>query len=178
MKTLTLLRHAKSDIGDRGVRDFDRTINAKGERAAATMGRQARALGLTFDQVVASPAVRVEATLDKFARGHGDVPAAEWDKRIYLASAVTLLDVVHGAADAHDRLLLVGHNPGIEDLVLLLAPDDASTDRAAVFEKFPTASLAVLEFDVANWADLAAGEGHLARFVRPRDIDPALGPDD
>ena len=153
-------------------------LNAKGERAAATMGRHARGLGVTFDHVVASPAARVENTLAKFGEGYGETLAPEWDRRIYLASAVTLLDVVHGAPDVCGSLLMAGHNPGLEDLVLMLAADDGSEARVAVEEKFPTASFAVLKFDAANWADTSANNARLIRFVRPRDVDATLGPDD
>ena len=179
MKTLTLLRHAKSDQGEPGLRDFDRPLNAKGQRAATAIGRHWRGLGVGFDQVVASPAARVVATLDHFERGFGAMPAAQLDKAFYLASAVTLLDRVRAGDDACDRLLLVGHNSGLEDLVLMLVPDRADDRlRDTLEEKFPTASIAELSFAVDAWADLAENGATLTRFVRPRDLDAALGPAD
>lgn len=178
MKTLTLLRHAKSGMGEAGQRDFDRTLNAKGQRAAATMGRHVRLLGLDFDQVIASPAQRVVDTLEHFQRGYGALPPIDFDKRGYLASASGLLELIHGADDAGDRLLVVAHNPGLEDLVLELVPDRIE-DRARddVEEKFPTSSLAELSFDVVRWGLVTGNGATLVRFVRPRDLDPALGPD-
>jgi phosphohistidine phosphatase len=178
MKTLTLLRHAKSGWDDHSLRDFDRALNAKGKRAAARVGRHWRDLGLAFDSVVASPAVRVVETLEHVATGYGDDLAPAWDRRVYLASAVTLLDVVRELPDSVEDALLVGHNPGLEDLVLMLVPDnDQAPLRDAVEEKFPTASTARLTFDVAHWADVAANGASLDLFVRPRDLDPALGPE-
>jgi phosphohistidine phosphatase len=178
MKTLTLLRHAKSSWDDTVPRDFDRPLNAKGTRAARTMGRHMRASALDFDRVVASPAVRVVQTLESVWDGFGRPLVPAWDRRIYLASAATLLDLVRETPDTVDRLLLVGHNPGLEDLVLLLVPDRPEDQlRDDVEEKFPTASLAEMQFDVARWADLSANGATLARFVRPRDLDPELGPD-
>jgi phosphohistidine phosphatase len=174
MKTLTLLRHAKSGWDDPVTRDFDRPLNAKGARAAETMGRHLRGLGLTFDLVVASPAVRVQETLDHFAIGLGETLAPEWDRRIYLASEATLLDLVRALPDTAEHVLLVGHNPGLEELVLLLA--DAGTLRQEVEAKFPTASVAVLEVG-KRWDDAEDGAATLARFIRPRDVDPSLGPD-
>lgn len=176
MKTLTLLRHAKSGWDDPVTRDFDRPLNAKGQRAAAMMGRHMKALGLRFDHVVASPAVRVVETLEHVAQGYGSELAPAWDKRVYLASASSLLDVVRELPDAAGRVLLSGHNPGLEELVLLLA-GDGSALREQVEVKFPTASLAELRFDATRWADAAEGSAELTRFVRPRDLDPDLGPD-
>jgi len=96
MKTLTLLRHAKSGWDDPVARDFDRPLNAKGKRAAAMVGRHMRSLGLTFDHAIASPAVRVSETLEQIESGYGRTIAPDLDRRVYLASAATLLDVVHG----------------------------------------------------------------------------------
>jgi phosphohistidine phosphatase len=178
MKTLTLLRHAKSGWDDMSLRDFDRPLNAKGQRAAQVVGRNLKAMALTFDRVVASPAVRVVETLDHIGRGYGTTIAPEWDRRLYLASVASLIDVIHEQDAAVERLLVVGHNPGLEDLVLALVP--AGTDnpgREDVEEKFPTASVAVMTFDVSRWADVAFGAATLTHFVRPRDLDPALGPD-
>lgn len=178
MKTLTLLRHAKSGWDDPVLRDFDRPLNGKGKRAAQLVGRNWRALGLAFDTIVASPAVRVTETLEQVAKGYGETLAPVWDRRIYLASATTLLDVVHELPACADHVLLVGHNPGLEDLVLLLVPDSIEQPlRDDVEAKFPTASTAQLNFDVAEWDDIGAGKAALAKFVRPRDLDPALGPD-
>lgn len=178
MKTLTLLRHAKSGWDDPALRDFDRSLNAKGQRAAATVGRNLATMGLAFDRVVASNAVRVIETLDHVARGYGAALSPAFDRRLYLAEPATLLDVIHEQADTAARLLIVGHNPGLEDLILALVPDrDDSRLRDDVEAKFPTASVAVLTFDADRWADVAVGTGRLTRFVRPRDLDPALGPD-
>ena len=177
MKTLTLLRHAKSGWDDPVARDFDRPLNGKGKRAAAMVGRHMRSLGLDFDHVVASPAVRVIETLDEIVAGYGRTLELVWDRRMYLASSASLLDIVHGLPVEAERVLLVGHNPGLEDLVLMLVPDAVDALRDAVEEKYPTASLAELAFETEDWGDIAAGGARLTRFVRPRDLDPTLGPD-
>jgi phosphohistidine phosphatase len=175
MKTLTLLRHAKSSWDDPVARDFDRPLNGKGKRAAALMGRHMKSLGLVFDHVAASPAVRVTETLEQVGVAYGSDLAPDWDKRLYLASASTLLDIVRELPVDADRVLIVGHNPGLEELVLLLSSDGGRM-RTDVEEKFPTASLAVLEVG-ERWAEAAPGSATLTRFVRPRDLDPSLGPD-
>lgn len=178
LKTLTLLRHAKSGWDDRVARDFDRPLNARGIRAARTMGAEMQRRGLAFDRIVASPAVRVRDTLAGVEGGYGPLPEPAFETRLYLASADTLLDIVHATPDDTDRLLLVGHNPGLEDLVFLLVPDEEDdAERDKVEEKYPTAALAEIVFETDSWADAAAGTGRLVRFLRPRDVDAALGPD-
>ena len=172
MKRLTLFRHAKSGWDEPVTRDFDRPLNGKGRRAAMLMGRHMREQGLGFDRVVASPAVRVTETIDAMLEGYGRRLSPLWDRRIYLASAAMLLEVVHETPDAIERLLLVGHNPGLEDLALTLVGD-----CAAIEEKYPTAALAEIGFEDARWDGIAPRTGDLVRFVRPRDLDPALGPD-
>ncbi|MCA1748199.1 MAG: histidine phosphatase family protein [Sphingomonadales bacterium] len=178
MKRLIILRHAKSSWDDPVQRDFDRPLNAKGRRAAEAMGRYMRDRGVSFDRAVASPAARVVETLEAAGRGYGAPIAPQWDSRAYLAPARTLLEILHETPDAAESLLLSGHNSGLEDLVLLLVPEsDDDAKRASVEEKFPTCSLAVIEFDASNWSDLEAGQGVLSDFTRPRDLDSELGPD-
>lgn len=178
MKKLILFRHAKSDWNDPVPRDFDRPLNGKGRRAARAIGQHARAIGITFDHVVASPAVRVTETLDEFANGYGKMPETRFDRRVYLASAQTLLEVIQDADESAGAVLLVGHNPGLEDLVFLLVPEGRDDDaREQVEEKYPTASVAEISLAVDHWADAEPGSGTLQRFTRPRDLDPAFGPD-
>ena len=177
MKRLTLLRHAKSGEDGGTTRDFDRRLNAKGRRAARTVGRHMRDAGLRFDAVIASPAMRVEETLEEVRAGYGAALDPVWERRIYMASVEDLLDLIHETPDTATSLLLAGHNPGLEQLVLLLTPDRDNSARGEVEQKYPTASLAELTFAVDRWRDIAEGGGQLVRFVRPRDLDPELGPD-
>lgn len=181
MKTVTLLRHAKSDWNDTAPRDFDRPLNERGRRAADVMGRWASSQGLRFDQVIASPAVRVGATLAQFRESLGTSPEPIWDRRIYLASAAIIGEVIADTPASCTNLLLVGHSPGLEDFVLDTVADDAASPlRAQVAIKYPTAALAVLQFDITDWTSVNAaipGSARLRAFVRPRDLDPSLGPD-
>jgi phosphohistidine phosphatase len=181
MKTVVLLRHAKSDWNDAALRDFDRPLNGRGERAAALMGSWAKREALTFDAIVASPAARVKDTFGTFMESYGAHPEPIWDQRIYLASAATITDVIADADDANDTLLLIGHNPGLEEFILARVADDGRSQlRDDVAEKVPTAAMAVLDFPIGRWRDLAKGgaeAAQLRRFIRPRDLDPALGPE-
>jgi phosphohistidine phosphatase len=177
MKRLTLLRHAKSGYGDRAERDFDRVLNARGERAALAIGRALRREGASFDRVLASDAARVAGTVAMVERGLGVSLGALWDRRLYLAAAQTLLDMVHAQPAEVDRLLMVAHNPGIEDLVLMLVPaSDDDALRAAVYERLPTGSLVDLDFDITDWSE--AKVARLTRFLRPSDLDADLVEED
>ena len=174
MKVLGLLRHAKSDWYDMALRDFDRGLNERGRRGAAAIGAHVAELGLAWDRIIASPAERVRATIA--ASGLGLSP--EFDERLYLADAATLMAVLRQLGREEGRILVVGHNPGLQELVFrLVAPEEDTALLAAAGEKFPTAALAVLELEIENWRDISAGCGTLTHFARPRDLDPALGPE-
>ena len=177
MKTLTLLRHAKSDWHSGAASDFERPLNARGHKAARTVGRELRAQGLAFDAVIASPAARVVETVDDLAEAYGSPLRPRFDERVYLGSVTTLLAVIREADDAADRLLIVGHNPGLENLAMLLTRDDGNGLRSELAAKYPTATVAEIALPIDHWREVAPGEGELARFIRPRDLDPGLGPD-
>jgi phosphohistidine phosphatase len=177
MKSLTLLRHAKSGWDDPVGRDFDRPLNPRGRRAARTVGQAMRAQGLAFDLVLASPARRVTETLDEVSSAFGAL-RPDFDQRLYLASASTLLEIVAATPDSVDRLLLVGHNPGLEELTLGLARRDEAGLRGEVEVKYPTGTVAEIALPVERWAEVRAGAGSLVRFIRPRDLDPELGPEE
>jgi phosphohistidine phosphatase len=177
MKRLTLLRHAKSSWDDPIARDFDRPLNAKGHRAGRTVGEEMRRLGLRFDAVVASPAARVVETVEEVAIGFGRALTPSFDQRIYLASLESLLDVLHSIDDRVDSLLLVGHCPSLERLALYLAGVKDKPLRRSVEIKYPTGALVEISLPVSHWRDADEGEGTMTRFIRPRDLDPALGPE-
>ena len=176
MKTLTLLRHAKSGWNDLIARDFDRPLNGRGRRAARTVGREMRAQGLAFDAVLASPAVRVVETIADIVSGYGAAIEPVYEPRIYLASAAALLDLIHEADEAASRLLIIGHNPGLENLALLLTREGGR--RGDLQDKYPTATLAEIALPADHWPEVSEGSGTLTRFIRPRDLDPELGPED
>lgn len=173
MKILTLLRHAKSDWSDPVTRDIDRPLNARGFKAARTVGRHMAELGLRFDTVLASPARRVRETIAGIEEGLGRSLDAQVEPRIYLATPEALWELVREQEEA-TSLLLVGHSPGLESLALQLAAPAPLRDEVEI--KYPTAALAELVTAGESWADLAGAD--LARFVRPRDLDASLGPDD
>lgn len=177
MKTLTIFRHAKSGWDAPVDRDFDRPINERGIKGAKLIGRHFRAKGWSFDHVVSSPAVRCTETLDALWEGYGEILHPNWDRRIYLASGATLLDVVQDLPEDANSVLMCGHNPGLEDLILMLVPDVAGDAlRDSVEQKFPTAAAAELQFDIDTWTEVGTGKARFVRLIRPRDLDPTLGP--
>ena len=177
MKILGLFRHAKSDWQDPRARDFDRPLNDRGRQGAAIMGRHIRDHGVRWDRVIASPAIRSAETIELAAEASARPLAVNWDRRIYLASSATLADLLREQDGDPRSVLMVGHNPGLEDLIFDLVPDDGSSPLRDVVEtKFPTAAFAVLELEIERWADLADNCARLVHLTRPRDLDPALGP--
>lgn len=176
MKRLGLLRHAKSEWDDLVKRDFDRGLNDRGRRGAALMGEHVVAEDIDWGLALASPAVRIRETLERARLGVAPV----FDERLYLASAETILDVIStaGAEEDPEAILLIGHNPGLQETILDLVAPARENDlfrEAAV--KFPTASFAVLECAIDSWGALKARCAKLVHFARPRDLDPDLGPD-
>jgi phosphohistidine phosphatase len=174
VKLLGLLRHAKSDWDDLSLRDFDRGLNARGRKGAALMGRHIREHGEPWEVIVASPAERVKRTLE----ASGLQVPIRWEQEAYLADAGHLLGLLQRVPDDPASVLLVGHNPGLQELVFaLVAPEHENALFAEAAEKYPTATYAVLELAIERWADCAPGCGTLVHFARPRDLDPELGPE-
>lgn len=178
MKILGLFRHAKSDWHDARARDFDRPLNGRGRKGAKIMGRHIVKFGQTWDRIIASPAVRSAETIEIASRGASGLLPINWDRRVYLASSATLIDVLREQDASLGAILLVGHNPGLEDVIFDLVPDDGSSPLRDIAEdKFPTATFAVLELDIDDWAELAEGSARLVHLTRPRDLDVELGPE-
>lgn len=174
MKRLGLLRHAKSDWDDMALRDFDRGLNARGRKGAALMGAHIAQQGENWGMVLASPAARVRRTLE----ASGLSMPVQFADQAYLADSSALLALIGALDDSETAVLLAGHNPGLQDLALDLArgnADDPLLREIAV--KFPTAAYAVFELDIDHWSECREGCGRLVHFARPRDIDPALGPE-
>ncbi len=169
MKILALLRHAKSSWADAALNDFDRPLNPRGVGAAAVMGAQMRRRGLAFDRVLASPALRVVETLEHMEAGYGEPLEPRFEPQIYGGSAAALLDIVTAVDDSVGRLLLVGHNPGLQELALTLARTDERL-RDSVASAFPTAALALLELPVDKWEEVGPEIAEIADFVRPREL--------
>jgi phosphohistidine phosphatase len=169
MKTLLVLRHAKSDRGDTAIRDHDRPLAPRGEADAPQMGMALRVLGAIPDCLLTSTAVRARETARLVAAAMGyDGPVVE-EHGIYAASVETLLAVLRACDDA-STVLLVGHNPGLEELLCLLA---GGVDAEPIV-RLPTAGLACLSLDIEEWPHLRPACGLLHWLLTPRIVSPLL----
>lgn len=179
MKTLSLLRHAKSSWDDPVERDFDRPLNGRGHRAARRMGEWLRESGPAFDLAIASPALRIRQTIEGVEAGLEAKLKPAFDKRIYMASAASLFELIQETPGDVGHLLLIGHNPGLEDLLLLATEGDGSALRAEAELKYPTATFATIDLPIDSWGQAEERlAGRLRSFIRPRDLDATLGPDE
>lgn len=163
MKTLLVLRHAKSSWADESLDDHDRPLNRRGERAAPLMGRWAAAHDAVPDVVLCSTAVRARRTAELFLEAAGLDCRVTLLPALYLADPGTYLAALRELPPAVGRAMVVGHNPGLEDLVAGL------TGR---HERMPTAALAAVELALDDWAHLPdAARGSLRALWRPKEID-------
>ncbi|HEU4712230.1 MAG TPA: histidine phosphatase family protein [Pyrinomonadaceae bacterium] len=160
MKTLYLLRHAKSSWKDDSLRDFDRPLKGRGRDAAEKMGAVlAKSLGsqkANAPLVISSPAARARETTEIVLRSSGLAIEPRFDERIYEADVRTLLEVVASIPDTTTTAMLVGHNPGFENLVAYLTGDA---------RHMPTCALAKIE--LKGWSGVSEGAGTLESFVTP-----------
>jgi phosphohistidine phosphatase len=161
MKTLLLLRHAKSSWKESAMKDFDRPLNQRGLKAAPTIGRLMRKRKLQPDLVLSSPAERARQTTQLVLDAAGFKTELRYDERIYEASAARLFEIVSQIEDDANIAMLVGHNPGLEELL------EALTGAA---RSLSTAALACIEVDIERWSKLRAGENELAWLVKPKEL--------
>ena len=160
MKTLFLLRHAKSSWKESDISDFDRPLNERGRRAAPFMGRLLSDRGLRPELIMSSPAKRARRTAKLFKEAGGFDAELTFDDRIYEASANTLLYVIGEVDDSLNSVMLVGHNPGMEGLIKVLTGDS---------EPMPTAAVAVIDLEIDEWKQIRPASGRVAVILRPRE---------
>lgn len=160
MKTLLVLRHAKSSWDFPDLSDFERPLNKRGEKAAPFMGELMSSKGLEPDLIVSSPANRAKTTARLAAEAGGFQAPVEFDERIYGAGANTLAYIISEFDDGADTAMIVGHNPGFEELVGALTGEHP---------RFPTAALAVIDLDISVWSETERGKGRLRDLYIPKE---------
>jgi phosphohistidine phosphatase len=171
MTILTVLRHAKSSWDEPEVNDFDRPLNERGRRAAKAVGRELERRHVRFDRVFASPALRVRQTIDLLAEGLGGELDVTFDEAIYENEADALFHFVRSIPETVHAPLLVGHNPGLQRLVLKLTCEDDRGFHDRVRDKFPTAAVAVLKLPAERWAEVEPASGEIAELILPKELD-------
>ena len=161
MKTLLLLRHAKSSWKDENMRDFDRPLNQRGVKAATRMGKYARKHKLQPNLILSSPAERARETTALLLESSGLNVELRYDERIYEASAVRLLEIVSQIEETAGVVMLVGHNPGFEELLEALTGEN---------HHLATAAMACIELNVEKWNKTRPGTGRLEWLAGPKDV--------
>lgn len=167
MRRLHLLRHAKSSWDDPDLADSDRPLAPRGRKATGRIAKWAREHDIRPKLVVASSAARARETLSAVLPGLGE-PEVWVEDALYGAGSDSLLERVQALPDEAEEAMLVGHNPGLADLLLLLAEPGALRERAAA--KVPTGALATLDADVERWSDVRPGRAVLVSFVVPQEL--------
>ena len=159
MLTLYLLRHAKSSWADESMRDFDRPLANRGREACAVIGEFIEEKGIEFDLVLVSTAVRTRETIALVKDRAKFQAEVRYDERIYEAITAQLLEVISQVENDRQSVLLVGHNPGIADLLALLTGEQ---------HQVTTATFAKIELNVSAWSANLANAGTLDWIVRPK----------
>ena len=171
MKTLILLRHAKSNWSEPGLADHDRPLAPRGREAAPRMGAWLKAHGPMPELVLCSTATRARETLALALEALGAAPETRFDRGLYLVGAPGVLSRLRRAPDEAATVMVVGHNPDLEQLARRLARTGDAAALARLEEKYPTAGLAVIELPVERWAE-AGGSGRLLAFETPKTAKP------
>jgi len=169
MKSVYLLRHAKSSWADASLADIDRPLATRGRSAAPKMGQYMKDKRLIPDAVLVSGASRALETWDLIRPVLGE-PRVRVEKNLYMATPDMMLAWLRQLDNDVDAVMMIGHNPGFEELARGLAGDGRKKAQKRLRRKYPTAGLAVLRFDTPGWAAISWGDGYLERFVRPKDI--------
>ena len=179
MKTLLLLRHAKSSWGDSDLRDFDRPLKEKGRAGAALIGAHLAVTGCRPDAIISSPALRARQTAECIVEAlidTGTAPVMSFNPDLYEAPVEAILRVARSLDGDPAVVMLVGHNPSMHMAALRFSAEGEPALRAALSDNFPTAGLASFTFDLARWSDISWFNAKPLDFVFPkalRDNSPA-----
>ncbi|MDO9058223.1 MAG: histidine phosphatase family protein [Bradyrhizobium sp.] len=179
MRRLMLLRHAKTEHDAPSGRDQDRRLDDRGRTDAAEIGGWIGRHPPFPDSVLVSPAVRANQTWEIAREAMKDLappPHVEFPPELYGADPTQLLEAIHAAAAADPRaLMLVGHNPGMHELALMLTGSGDAAGRKQLGDNLPTSGLAMFDFEVDDWGDVAFRRGRLVKFVSPRLLKQTSG---
>jgi phosphohistidine phosphatase len=170
MRRLILLRHSTAERAEPGRSDQDRVLAPQGRADAAMVGAYLANHSFRPDHVVVSPAARTRETWRQIAAALRLAPEARFDERVYNASAQALFSVAAETPDGLNTVLMVGHNPGLHELAMLLVATGGIDIRERLRENFPTSGIAVIDFALDSWSKLHPRSGRLERFVSPKVI--------
>lgn len=171
MRRLLLLRHAKAERLQSGGRDHDRILAKRGREDAAAVGAYLVRHKLIPDQALVSTSARTRETWTLVAKAFAKAPPVEVEGSIYEASPEAILKAIRTAEQSAKTLLVVGHNPGMQQLATMLIASGDIEARQRLLEEFPTAAIAMISFAVQDWESLHANGGRLEHFVTPQTLE-------
>jgi len=170
MPRLLLLRHAKSSWDDFSLEDFERPLNTRGRRTAPLIGRYIADNDMVPDRILCSASARTRETLALIQPEFQTERTALFLDDLYDGSEGTYTSLIRAHGGDAATLLVVGHNPATQMTALELIGDGAAPTMRAIDDKFPTAALVVIDFDVDDWDEISPKTGHLIEFIRPREL--------
>lgn len=178
MKTLLLLRHAKSSWSHPERIDHDRELNRRGEKAAPFMGRYLRQEALVPDLIWCSTAARAVQTLGFLGRDFAEKADVIYCEDLYRGNEQVLLENLRHSYPEAETVMIIGHNPGISTFAQVLYRSGDEQAHAAMIRKYPTCGLAHYRFGVEKWEDIAFESGHLVGFTRVKELQAMkIGPE-
>ena len=167
---LYIMRHAKSDWSSPGLTDFDRPLNARGQKAAPRMGEWCAQNGLIPQRIICSAARRTRQTLAALLDHFPTDMDIHISRKLYETEAHGYLEAIREGGDA-ETLMLIGHNPSIHEVAGLLAARGDENLLSKLHQHYPTGAISVIDLDAARFADCAPGGGYLAGFMVPRELE-------
>lgn len=170
MKTVILMRHGKSSWKDKSLDDHDRPLNNRGRKAVPLMARWLAERDLQPEVVLCSSSRRTRETLDGMQAATPALPAPHISGRLYEAGPTALLEELKALPDSCGVVLVIGHQPGLGELLRLLAARVRTPELNRAFEKFPTAAVAILRAKLGGWAELGPEKAELVSFAAPREL--------
>jgi phosphohistidine phosphatase len=173
MRRLLLFRHAKAERSEPGMEDRARRLVERGQKDAATVGAYMASHALIPDRVMTSPSTRTRETWKFAAPAFRPAPPATSVDSLYDATPQAIFGVINKAPAAAQSLLIVGHNPGLHAVALMLVASGDVETRERLREKMPTCGLAIIDFAFDDWKKLHPQSGRLERFVTPKSLAAA-----
>lgn len=170
LKNLLLLRHAKSSWANPDLIDFDRGLNDRGNRAAQAMAVHLLQEMPLPDMIICSSAQRTRETLAYLLKSYAHPIDVEVTRDLYMASDLTMMEKIKQVSPEVETLMVLAHNPGMEELAMMLCSTAQSALSQEMYMKYPTAACAHFIFEVACWSEIKRATGTLQAFVRPKDI--------
>jgi phosphohistidine phosphatase len=173
MRRLILFRHAKAERSEPGMEDRGRALIERGRKDAGKIGAYMAGHALVPERVVISPAARTQETWKFAATAFRPAPAAMTAEQLYNATPHGIFALIKEAPASAHTLLIIGHNPGLHELALMLIASGDVDTRERLREKLPTSGLVIIDFAFDNWAKLHPQSGRLERFVSPKSLEAA-----